>query len=691
MKVSALFGISVASIGLFAAVFGGMVVLEDRRAVDRVARAERAIPVYELALKAAEVLAQERAPMLGVLSVRDPSAEQRAAVARVRAAGDQLLDQALAAVTGDVAAIAPAVRPAIEATRAELQRARGALDAGIGAPDAQRLAALVGIQTRSIEVIAKLDPALDVLERLVADTEPETAAILRLARAAALMREHASRYATQYSRPIRESNPLTPAEQDRAMQERGRVDQLWAAITATAGRLIDASAIEAALKIVETRFIVEGRGLLDRFSMASRTGQAYELDQPRYTATIVPALNTIGDLRNAALSAASNRIAAETQALTAAFLRSISLFAIGMLVVVIAALVFRRRVLTPLAALTSTISTLADGARGADIPFRERKDELGALARALDVLDQNAIAADRAREAEHAAAFERAARAEAIAAATHSFDQESRATIGAVIDETKKLLTDAEATSGAVRSAGADSDTVAAMSNTTLEDIHAVAAASEELSASIRGVTEQIAATTRIINTASDQAGEADQRILALAAASKRIDEVVGLIAAIAAQTNLLALNATIEAARAGEAGKGFAVVASEVKNLAAQTAKATSEISDQVASIQRETDGAVSAIRTIVATIGDVEGLSRGIAEGVEQQSAATDEIARTVRRVADQTADVVARINRVNGSMSSTLAQVTAMTTGVGGTAEMVAGLTQRIDRFLGTVRAA
>ncbi len=200
---------------------------------------------------------------------------------------------------------------------------------------------------------------------------------------------------------------------------------------------------------------------------------------------------------------------------------------------------------------------------------------------------------------------------------------------------------------------------MAAAAENTRHNVHTVAAATEELSASFREINERVAESTQIIGQAVSQTQSTSQQVASLEDAANRIGTVVGLITDVAEQTNLLALNATIEAARAGDAGKGFAVVASEVKVLASQTAKATNEIRTQIQAIQDATRMSSQAIAEISRTIGRVNEISTSIAAAVEEQTAATGEISRNVSQAAEGTADVTANVAGVSeAAMSSSAA---------------------------------
>lgn len=219
-----------------------------------------------------------------------------------------------------------------------------------------------------------------------------------------------------------------------------------------------------------------------------------------------------------------------------------------------------------------------------------------------------------------------------------------------------ELSGDAQTMSSAAEETSRQSSAVAAASEEASVNVQTVASAAEELSSSISEISRQVVESSKITNQAVDQAGRTNEQIKDLAQAGNRIGEVIKLISEIASQTNLLALNATIEAARAGEAGKGFAVVASEVKNLATQTARATEEISAKIAEMQTATETSVHAVETIGQTIGHINEISTGIASAVEEQGAATKEIARNVQQASAGTSEVSANVVGISEAAADT-----------------------------------
>jgi len=351
-----------------------------------------------------------------------------------------------------------------------------------------------------------------------------------------------------------------------------------------------------------------------------------------------------------------------------------------------------RSIIRPIAGMTGAMEKLAAGDRNVEVPSRDATDEMGAMAKAVDVFKQNAIERVRLEEEQKASEQRVAAQRKAD---MHKLANEFQAAVGTIIDTVSSASTELEAAAGTLTKTAevtqSLSGTVAAASEQASANVQSVASATEEMTSSVNEISRQVQESARIAGEAVKQARETDGRINALSQAAGRIGDVVKLITAIAEQTNLLALNATIEAARAGEAGRGFAVVASEVKQLASQTAKATDEIGTQIAGMQTATQESVAAIKEIGGTIGRISEIASTIAAAVEEQGAATQEIARNVGEAAKGTAQVASNITDVNrgaGETGSASAQVLASAQSLSSESNH---LKSEVDKFLSTVRAA
>jgi methyl-accepting chemotaxis protein len=349
-------------------------------------------------------------------------------------------------------------------------------------------------------------------------------------------------------------------------------------------------------------------------------------------------------------------------------------------------------VIRPIAAMTGVMKGLAGGDLSVSIPALSRDDEVGAMARAVQIFRENALRV-RSMESEQAGLKLRAEedRKSAMLAMADGFDS----VIGKIIQTVSTASSELESSAGRLtRTAEVTqslSATVATASEQSSANAQSAAAAAEEMASSVSEIGRQVSDSHKISREAVSQVEATNARIADLAQSAGRIGEVVKMISAVAEQTNLLALNATIEAARAGEAGRGFAVVASEVKALATQTAKATEEISEQISQMQSATNQSVSAIREIGGTIGRIAEISQAIAAAVEEQGAATQEISRNVQRAAQGASQVAGSIGDVNRGASDTGAastQVHALAQSLLGQSNHLRG---EVEKFLSTVRAA
>jgi methyl-accepting chemotaxis protein len=357
----------------------------------------------------------------------------------------------------------------------------------------------------------------------------------------------------------------------------------------------------------------------------------------------------------------------------------------------IVALVLGRSMTRQIGGITASMRELAAGDTSIEVPSTDAKDELGEMARAVLVFRDNAIERERLAAEQIAEVEARNRRSAAVDQLIRGFEDAAGRSLQALRGASGELdgaSDQLDTSSGAVTSeatGATDAMEQAAAS------VASAAAAAEELSASIAEIAGQASKSTEVAGTAVAEAERTAQTMGSLAQAATRIGEVVNLIQAIAGQTNLLALNATIEAARAGEAGKGFAVVASEVKNLAAQTAKATEEIASQIGAIQEASGDAVDAIDKVSTVIGEMRQIAASVAAAVEEQNAAVSTIAEAVNRASDETRGGAEAMSRVGGTAQSARETASDVRSLSGRLGEEAQALDHEIRSFLDGVRAA
>jgi methyl-accepting chemotaxis protein len=348
-------------------------------------------------------------------------------------------------------------------------------------------------------------------------------------------------------------------------------------------------------------------------------------------------------------------------------------------------------ILRRIGSLQRSMQLLSDGDLKAEIYRSNQHDEIAAMSHALHVFRESMIegrALSAEQDKDRIAKAERATRMEARIV---EFETAVRAALDNLQRSANSMQTTAQSMSATADQSSALVSAVASAAEETSVNVQTVSSGTEELSSSIAEIGRQVVTSAQIAGKAVDEAGATDATMQGLADNASRISVVVDLIQVIASQTNLLALNATIEAARAGEAGRGFAVVASEVKSLANQTAKATDEIRAQIASMQQVTTSAVSAIRNIGQTIGEINDVSTAIAAAVEQQGAATREIARNIQHAAGGTAEVssnIVGVSTASAEAGAAAVEVLSSSEALRREADM---LRSEIDAFLSNIRAA
>jgi methyl-accepting chemotaxis protein len=472
----------------------------------------------------------------------------------------------------------------------------------------------------------------------------------------------------------------------------GKSQTAWAALEDAASGVVAPALVEALAKAKREVFGPEYNTTREAMLKAMVAGEKPRMEPAQWIPYTVARLATIVDVSETALTIAKD-YAAEQRALAQRQLWiQLGLLVTALIVAAGLMIVVSRRVTSPLQTIQHAMLRLAGGDLSAEASFPGRADEIGALAGAMQTFKGSMVEADRLRaEQKETEARSASQRREDMSRLADEFQTAVGNIVGAVSGASVQLESAARTLTKTAESTQQLAGMVTSSSEEASSNVQSVASATEEMTGSVGEIARQVQESSRIAAEAVTQAQKTDTRIMELSGVASRIGDVVKLITAIAEQTNLLALNATIEAARAGEAGRGFAVVAQEVKALAAQTAKATDEIGTQIGAMQVATLDSVAAIKEIGGTIGRIASIATTIAAAVEEQGAATQEIARNVHQAAKGTAEVVGNISDVNRGAAETGTASEQVLTSAQALARESGSLRQEVERFVGMVRAA
>ncbi len=347
----------------------------------------------------------------------------------------------------------------------------------------------------------------------------------------------------------------------------------------------------------------------------------------------------------------------------------------------------------PISHLSETMRSLAKGKLDEEVPYTKRGDQVGSMARKVQIFKENTLHMKELEEEKEAnrEGEEERRRKELVNKIASEFDASVHQIVQRVNDSAQNMEQNSKSMAETAQSSTATASELVSTTHQASENVNNVASTAEELANSIQEIHHQVSRSSNIAQEAVNKASEANKTIGGLSEGAEKIGTVIGLINDIAEQINLLALNATIEAARAGEAGKGFAVVATEVKNLAEQTASATEEISSLITGIQGETVATVKSIKEISQTISEMNEISGSISKAIEAQDSSTREIARNIQEAASHTKTVSDSASHVSDTSQSTGSVANDMLAACQQLSEHSQSLNQEVQKFLETVKAA
>jgi methyl-accepting chemotaxis protein len=562
----------------------------------------------------------------------------------------------------------------------------------VAKPKASRRAALASeYMDTATTVLQVLEKISNQLAAAVHHSDPVVDQLLVIKSMAWLLRNTAGEASLIVSNSVN-AGKATPDVRMTYTKFVGGIDAAWSALeNAASGAQLPADVAAAIAAAKPAYFDQQYVALRDRLLNAVLAGEKAELTPVQWAPITVERMGAAVVVAEKSLEAAKDRGVILHEAALRELVVELGLLIAAIVIAAFSVVVVTRHVINPLHSVRDAMLKVASGDLAVDVPFAVRKDEIGALAGALGTFKQSAAEKMRIESEQRERHTRNAERQQAVESHIGAFENQVREALDALASASEQMRQTSEGMSQVSERTNSQVRTAARASSEASSNVQSVAAASEELSASIGDISRQVTHAASIAARAVEQARLTDNTVQGLSETASKIGDVVKLINDIAGQTNLLALNATIEAARAGEAGRGFAVVASEVKSLASQTAKATEDISQQIAAVQRVAQEAMEAIKGIGGTIAEVSEVATTIAAAVEQQGAATMEITRNTQQAAQGTRDVSENIAGVSSGADATGSSAQSVKSAADALGSQAQHLRNQVNDFLGRIRAA
>jgi methyl-accepting chemotaxis protein len=640
---------------------------------------------------ALEMLRPERGPTRIALEATNPADPQFiATLPPLRAKAAPGLDALLAACSRITCAEGDAVGDIRTALR-KVVAIRPKVDAALALPLAQRPAGIAkDWNDASTGLIDELERVSLALTNKVRMADPATAELMAIKDASYVVRSAAGLERNPITAAIA-AKAFTPERKSKVAELRGQVDAGWHLVRNFTSRKTTPQSVLAAVDAADQAYFRSYLKQQQAVEKALADGAALPLSETEFVKASNAALDALVAIPSAALDATVRHAEAQYAEARMNLLFESMLLLVSLILAAAGFFVAWRRVARPVDLISAAMRRVASGELAAEVPFLERRDEVGTLAGALMTFKDNAVAKQRIEAEQAAERTAKEARAQRLEERMRAFE----AQIGRLVQSLAAASTQMERTAQSLAATAEEStrraEIVGTASAETSANVQTVATATQELSSSSQEIGRQVAQSAAVAGRAVNEAKRSDAAVQRLAEGAQKIGEVIGLIQSIASQTNLLALNATIEAARAGEAGKGFAVVANEVKSLATQTAKATEEITDQIAQVQGATSETVEALQGINAIIAEISQIATTIAGAIEEQGVATQEIARNVQQAASGTQEVASNIERVKQAATDTGAAATHVLGAAQQLSKQTEELSAEVEGFLAGVKSA